>query len=64
MLSADRPLAIGFGVAVIGQIPFAALCSFAERFGIEANEFDRFVRVLRKVDAAIVDELNEKNKTK
>jgi hypothetical protein len=59
-LSADRPLQLGFGVALIGQIPFTAICAFAERYGIGDDEFDSFARVLRLVDAAVVSELNSK----
>lgn len=60
MLGPDRPLSIGFGVGAVGQIPFTAIASFADRCGVRKDEFDHFVRVLRRVDAAIVTELNKR----
>lgn len=49
---------MGFGAAVTGQIPFPAICAFADRYGIGPDHFDRFARVLRLVDAAVVSDIN------
>lgn len=60
MLSADRPVSIGFGAIVTGQIPFPTICCFADRYGIDGDAFERFARVLRKIDAQDVSVINEK----
>jgi len=58
LLSADRPFAIGYGATATGQIPFPSICAFADRYGVGVDQFERFVRVLRLVDAALVSDIN------
>jgi hypothetical protein len=64
LLSADRPVSLGFGAILTGQIPFAAIGAFADRFGIDADAFERFARVLRKIDAIAVSAINENSNKK
>ncbi|MBW7965319.1 hypothetical protein [Bradyrhizobium sp. BR 10261] len=58
----DRPVSIGFGAVYTGRIPFAAMVSFAERYGIDdLCEFDRFVGIVGQLD---IHELAILNKPK
>lgn len=47
-----------------GQIPFPSICAFADRYGVDAEGFDRFARVLRLVDAAVVSDINIRDNKK
>jgi hypothetical protein len=65
MLAADRPVSVGFGTIITCQIPFASLVAFAKTYGIEdLDEFDGFVRIVRRLDAQQVAEINEKTNKK
>ncbi|ODM77797.1 phage tail assembly chaperone [Bradyrhizobium elkanii] len=46
-LSTDRP--VGFGR---GPIPWRSIHHYAERYGLVQDDFDRFVEVIRAMDAA------------
>jgi hypothetical protein len=60
LLSADRPVSLGFGAMLTGQIPFTSIGAFADRYGIGPEAFDQFALVLRKLDAEAVSAINEK----
>lgn len=53
-LSGDR--AMGFGA--VGSIPFMAIDRYAERYDIE--DFERFHRLIRAMDAAYIEHMNER----
>jgi hypothetical protein len=62
ILSGDRPVSVGMGGSITGNIPFASLVAFAERYGIDdLNEFDGFARIIRAIDTAELTLINEKN---
>jgi len=49
-LSTDRP--VGFER---GAIPWRSIDAYAARYGLIGDDFDRFVRVIRAMDAAYLD---------
>jgi len=46
-LSTDRPVAFDRG-----QIPWSSIDAYAARYGLVFDDFDRFVRLVRAMDAA------------
>lgn len=63
-LEGDRPISVGFGAVLYGQIPFGSLVTFAQRYGIyDINEFDGFAQILRALDAAELTRLNTRKET-
>ena len=49
-LSTDRPAAFDRGA-----IPWRSIDAFAARYGLVGDDFDRFVRIIRAMDAAYLD---------
>lgn len=59
-LKDDR--SVGFG---IGGIPFMALHFHAERAGIvDPDDFERFVRLIRAMDAVYIEDITSRMKEK
>lgn len=57
-LSTDRPA--GFSIL---PIPAGAIAAFAERIGLgEADEFETFRRLIRAMDAVLMDHVRAKDK--
>lgn len=49
------------GGVIIGNIPFASLVAFAQRYGIDdITEFDEFAAIMRELDQIEVTHLNAK----
>lgn len=56
-LSSDRPLG---GMGGVGSISFSSIDRYAQRFGItDPDEFRRFLRIVRSLDARYVAKVNE-----
>lgn len=53
-LSSDRPVGLARG-----PIPWRSIHFFAERYGLDVDEFDRFAAVIRAMDAAYLAYLNQ-----
>jgi hypothetical protein len=49
-LSTDRPAAFDRGA-----IPWRSIDAYAARYGLIGDDFDRFVRIIRAMDAAYLD---------
>ena len=54
-LSTDRPVGV-----TRGAIPWTSIDRYAARHGIEAEDFDRFCRMIRAMDAAYLAYLKDK----
>ena len=54
-LSTDRP--VGFDR---GAIPWRSIDAYAARYGLVGDDFDRFVRIVRVMDAAYLDYFRHK----
>lgn len=60
-LSGDRPVGAMGGC---GAIPFTSIDRYAARYGIEdADDFDRFHTLIRRMDAAFIADAVQKTKT-
>lgn len=60
-LAADRPLSLGMSGVIYGCIPYPAIVAFATRNAIDnPDTFDRFIGILRTLDADEVRLINEK----
>lgn len=56
-LSSDRQLG---GMGGVGSISFSSIDRYAQRFGItDPDEFRRFLRIVRSLDARYVAKVNE-----
>jgi len=49
-LSTDRPVGLDRGA-----IPWRSIDAYAARYGLVGDDFDRFVRIIRAMDAAYLD---------
>jgi hypothetical protein len=54
-LSTDRPVAL-----TRGAIPWSSIDRYAARYGFEAEDFGRFCRMIRAMDAAYLAYLRDK----
>lgn len=52
-LSTDRPVGMG-----VGQIPWTSIDRFAERHGLEEEEYDSFLYLIRRMDEEFMDHAN------
>lgn len=57
-LSSDRPAGLG-----IGQIPFTAICQYADEYGFEGEQREDLFYFVRAIDKAIVKLLQSSNKS-
>lgn len=56
-LSSDRPSGLG-----VGQIPFTAICQYADEYGFKGEQREDLFYFIRAIDRAIVKILQRSNK--